>query len=624
MNDSLAPDANVGIHPRLSLFAHAETPPGLFVVAFLYLFLPAIVVLFRFQSWHFGVPVLVAAAAIVYWLTRYLRAAPGTLLWPSWPSWPFLLMAMLAVWMTGTVPPFAENLDWIKHYALFNTLANQSWPPGVVTEHGIGTLRYSLGFYVVPSLVAKYAGMAFLGPAIYAWTTVGMYLVLILAFGARSLPVAHRFILAGVFLLFSGADIIGTGFTQAGLVLPMHFEWWAGFGQLSSNMTSVIWTPQHALAGWIATFLILRYPERAVQAGGAIGAAVAVWSPFCAVGIAPVLGWALFRVGPRHLFSWMNLLAAPVLLIAAAVFLTSSSAGIPATFVWSSSGFWLTRWAMFVMLEFGAIALSLLLLRPRDAGLIGVASATLLLLTLTHVGSFNDLLMRGSLPALGILAVIAATAVVNEANTWRKAPLIVCLVVGLVTPMGEIMRGLVSPRFAAPSNLVMLDVISGLQAGLAPQYVVPGYAGPVTRIQTFSMKDATLMQYGTASFDFAHYRIASATAADAAFVTPTLKLAPGVYEIEIVADWDLTAEAGYGRGAHVSLHGGRLIVPLAITTPKNWIEREQRSVAHNKRVVGYFVSKGEPVSLSFGIGGWAMARGFIEFRQLKLSRIEMK
>jgi hypothetical protein len=606
------------------IFSYDETPPGLFVVSFLYLLLPTVAVLFRFQSWSFAAPVFVASIAAVVWLMRCLRGPCARPFWPSWRSWPFLLLAALAVWISGVLPPFAQNSDWFKHYALFNLMVDQQWPPAVMTEQGIGTLRYSLSYYVVPSIVAKFGGMNLLGPSIFAWTTLGLYLALMLALGAKNLPTSSRFILAAVFLFFSGADIIGTGFTHAPPAVPLHFEWWASFGQFSSNITSIIWTPQHMLAGWIATFLLLRYPERSVQASGVLAAAVAVWSPFCVIGIIPVFAWVLYRVGWRHLLTWMNLLIAPVLLIAGVAFLTNGSAGIPSTFIWNHPGFVASVWGLFLFLEFGAIALSLLLLRPRDAGLIGVASLSLLLLALTNVGAYNDLMMRGSLPALSILAVLSSISIVHAPNTLRKVPLIICLVFGLITPFGEIMRGFTAPHYSNTSQFLLKQVILDPTPALAPQYIVPGYSGPLTRIPIASLADTKLAEYGKADFDLSRHRITSAEPGDAAYVTVPLTLAPGVYEIELVADWDLTASAGVDHAAHVSLHGQRMIIPLTIALPKNGVIPATRYVGKDRHVVGYFSSKGETSPISFGIGGWALAKGYIEFKQFRISRVELK
>lgn len=594
---------------RLGDIAGEEAPRGLFVLSFLYLLLPTIAVLFQFQSWRIGLPVLAAAAGAAFWLIRYWRASQNAANWAAWRTWPFLLLAALAAWMIGVVPPFAQNMDWLKHYAVFNAMVDQSWPPIIPTEIGFGTLRYSLSYYIVPSLIAKFAGLSVLGVAIWLWTTAGLYLALTLAFGARAIEVSACFFLACLFLFFSGADVIGEGISQAPLVAPLHYEWWAKIGQFSSNMTSILWTPQHALSAWIATFLILRYPVRAVQSGGVLGAAVAVWSPFSAVGIIPVMAWAVWRAGPRHVFSWMNLIIAPILLIAGSIFLINGAAGIPATFVWNHRSFSLRLWIGFVVLEFGAIAASLMLVTPRDAVLIAGSTLTLLLLSVSNVGAYSDLMMRGSLPALAILAALAAVAVVTAPNTWRKAALILCLAVGLVTPAGEILRGLTTPRFTHPAQLRLSDIVADSDTGLAPQYLVLGYKGKVIRTPAASLATLKFTHEGDAVFDDTRHRIVAVDFSDAALVTQPFRLPPGQYEIDVLVDLDVTVARGHYHAGHISVQGQR---PM----------RQFGDVRFsNRKLLLYFVSTGEPMALSFGFGDEAKGKGFMELKRFDISRI---
>ncbi|MGX4643848.1 hypothetical protein [Massilia sp. SYSU DXS3249] len=580
-----------------------------FAAGFLYLLLPSVIVLTSFQPWSIALPVALAAAACVWWLVSAVVREPHTRQ-PDWlETWPYLALAAGCVWLSGVVPPFADNHDWYKHYALFNELAEQSWPAAVPHNGGLSTLRYSLSYYVFPALVAKYAGHEFLGGAIFVWTTLGLYIALVTAFHARAQAVASRFLLCAVFLLFSGADILGkylTGFVHP---VPMHFEWWATFGQLSSSVTSLFWTPQHAISGWVATFMIVRFPERALQSGGVLAAAVAVWSPFSAIGLVPVFLWAMYRSGYRHVPTWMNLLAAPVLLCASAYFLTRGAAGIPASFIWSVKGFGIDTWLAFLLLEFGAIAAALYLAQGRNLALIVAGAGFLLLLSLFSLGAYNDLLMRASLPALALLAALSASAVVHVPNTARKAPLILCLVLGLVTPLGEIMRAIVGQRIPDTKTLWIDDVVGGAAAFLAPQYLVPGFDGTLRRIPVADLSRTGLSAFGTGTLDPGRKRVESADFTDAALVTEPIVLSRGSYEVEIVIDLDVAADEQSTHAAHLSLHGKNLLVPIAPSAGKGLTYR------------GYFRTKGEPVQFSFGLGGWARGKGFIEMKKLTVKAI---
>lgn len=581
----------------------------LFGAAFLYLLLPTALVLIAFQSWKIALPTAVATAAACWWLVQALRAAPRAQPASLRDTWPYLLMAAGFVWLSGALPPFAETYDWQKHYALFNELVEQAWPAAVPNGGALATLRYSLGYYVVPALVAKHAGYAFLGAAIFAWTTLGLYLALVLAFHARSRPVASRFLLCAVFLLFSGADIVGrylTGFVHP---VPMHFEWWAKFGELPSSTTSLLWTPQHALSAWLGTFLVLRFPARALQCAGVLGAAIAVWSPFSAVGLAPVFLWAVHKVGFRPILGWMNLLAAPVLLAVAGYFLTRGSAGIPAGFIWTALDFRFGTWCAFIVLEFGAIALALYLVERRNAALIVTGAGFLALLSLFSMGAYNDLLMRGSIPALAILAALAATSVAYAPNTARKAPLVVCLVLGLVTPLGEIMRGISGERMPKSASLRIDDVLSGPGQILAPQYLAPGFSGTLRRTPVLALRDLSFSGFGEGRIDTGRKRIEADSFTDAALITAPLSLPRGSYEIEVELDLDVKAGPRSTHAAHLSLHGQHLLATIGDATAKGYV------------VKGYFRVKDAPVQFALGLGGWAEGKGVLELKKLTISRI---
>jgi hypothetical protein len=444
----------------------------LFLPALLYLLLPSAVVLFYFSAW----PVLAVCATglAILWAGAQNKIIQRQQLHLLSNTWPYLIMAAAVVWLSGAMPPFSENSDWYKHYAIFNALTDQSWPPKIATENGIATLRYSLSYYVFPAAAVKAFGPSVLPFAIFAWTTLGLYAAMMLAFGWTARPIASIFILAAVFLLFSGADIIGTNYTGILHGPLMHFEWWwKPFGSLSSIVTNLFWAPQHAVAGLLSGFLVLRYPRCSMRNAGVILAAVAVWSPFAAIGLAPVFIWAAIQVGFRELFTRSNLIAAPVLLVVSALFLTKDSGGIPADFLSHLPGYTIKGWLIFLTLEFGALALALVLTTPYRAVLILLQVAFLTFLSLFHVGLNNDLLMRASIPSLGILALLSSTAVVDAPNNIRKVPLIILLVLGLVTPLGEIMRAITAPRISNRQDLTIEKIIRD-DGRLGPQYLSHG------------------------------------------------------------------------------------------------------------------------------------------------------
>lgn len=592
----------------------------LFMAALLYLLLPATLVLLYFAPWPLAVAV--AAALAVRWAGGAglagagagAGAATAAFAAPRWPavraSWPYLVLAAAVALLAGTLPPFAENLDWYKHYAIFNTLQQQAWPPLSVDADGVATLRYYLGYYVVPALAGKALGAAALPLANFIWTTLGLYLALVLAFGPRPRPVAGAFLLGCVLLLFSGADIVGTKLTGGGLGPVMHFEWWWPLGAICAILTNLFWAPQHTVPALLAAFLLLRCPRRGLAQAGVLGAATALWSPFAAFGLVPLLLWAAVRCGPRALLSRANLLAAPVLLLAAARFLGEGTAGIPADLIWEFNDFTLPGWLLFLLLEFGAIAAALLLVAPRTALPVGLCALFLSLLALFRVGGGSDLLMRASIPALGVLALLAATAIATAPNTVRKAPLVLCLVAGLATPLGEIMRSLIAPRIANARHIGLADVIQG-NPDYARQYLVYRAADNVVHgASVVELATLHFQPYGQARFDLARHRVASDVATDAGLVSDLITLPAGVYKLEAQLDWQVASGAPGKNGAQLSLYGERMLLPI------------MPSSARAQPFQSYLRSDGKPFRLAFGLGGWSTGSGYVELTQLKLGLVK--
>jgi hypothetical protein len=127
------------------------------------------------------------------------------------------LVAFACAWtsLTGILPPFGQTGDWPKHYALFNALAQQAWPPAFADENGtVSVLRYALGWYMVPGLIGQLGGPPLADAAIFLWTATGVFL-----FGAlvvqQFTPRVAAIVLV-VFVLFSGADAVGAATLSCG------------------------------------------------------------------------------------------------------------------------------------------------------------------------------------------------------------------------------------------------------------------------------------------------------------------------------------------------------------------------------------------------------------------------
>ncbi|MDO7933390.1 hypothetical protein Q6A26_14745 [Xanthomonas euvesicatoria pv. eucalypti] len=439
---------------------------GIFVLGFLYVFIPSTPLWLAFCPWPY---LTIPSALLACFLAlgniehfRFIRARGMAL-----P----VAAGVVAALLPGVLPPFAENSDWLKHYALFNALVLGEWPVRVSIPEGDGLLRYSLSYYVMPALGAKILGVKALPLLVFVWTALGTGLVFSHVVASRGLSRGKVVAALIVFMAFSGADILGTLLTGYTRGPSFHLEWWAGFGELSASVTNLVWAPQHALPGWLVALMIYRFPERSVANAGVLLAAVALWSPFCAVGLLPLYAWAMVSVGPRVALTFSNCLLGPVLMVSAASYLLGGSGGIPFGFSWSHPLFTSAKWVVFVLLEFALVTFSLLFAQTNARSWVIVSTSFLLLLTLLSFGNNNDLLMRGSIPALGILAMACASVAVDpRLPLLRKLPLLVLLGVGAVTPVGELTRALIMPRIESPAQITLGDIVANNKAAI-PQYL---------------------------------------------------------------------------------------------------------------------------------------------------------
>jgi len=74
----------------------------------------------------------------------------------------------------------------------------------------------------------------------------------------------------------------------------------------------------------------------------------------------------------------------------------------------------------------------------------------LLLLPLYRFGQSNDLPMRASIPALGVLALATVAPLAGQGPRRWRAVLALLLVVGAVGPAQEVARVFLKPRWAPP------------------------------------------------------------------------------------------------------------------------------------------------------------------------------
>lgn len=420
-----------------------------------------------------------------------------------------------------------QSSDWNARNAVFRDLISYDWP--VVYENG-NALCYYFGFWLVPALVGKlFLAFGFGVDAVWVganiallvWSACGVFLaiVLLLQCVKKSSPKIVVGVVA-LFIFFSGMDIVGLLLTgdmsaiETRLTQKVHIEWWAEVYQLSSFTTQLFWVFNQAIPAWIATLLILSTTRLGNDIF--IGVLSAFLCPLPTMGLlfigfAKLVGRAKARgvlFSLRELASLQTLIAL-IPLISIGMFLTLSQRATltSATFGGSQILFHayiggvtlphILRLGLFFLLEYGLLLLLLLPTERKNPYWYG-ALVLLMVANITRLGPSSDFAMRASIPGLMVLLVMVAKHLSEKdfrsyyqwlremkgkpvdsmvAQTHGKIVrviLVICLTIGVVTPVVEMVRGPVK-MIEAQQIPMPCDEVKTLSEGLDANFVTPDY-----------------------------------------------------------------------------------------------------------------------------------------------------
>ena len=429
-------------------------------LAILYLMTPVVIWLVGWHEWWLGIAA-VALLALALW-----RPLSGS--WRKSPSPAVIaLLVVAAGWVTVTAAGGVfdvHNFDWIKHRAIFLSLSREDWPVYVPTYlETPALLRYYLGYYMAPGLIANRLGAATLNWMVPLWTWCGVALLLLLF--TRHCHGWKVFAAAAILIFFSGMDIVrtvlfdGLDWFAVSIDLQGWPRVWLGQSDLPtgtmgmaihyrSHMKYLMWVPQHFIAGGLYALLLvqLRREPYFLAVSGVLLATSLFWSVFIAIGLAPLAVALLVTNGIQPFLRWQNLfLALPLAGLLAAYLSSGSINAISHGWVWNT---YLMFWPrapgllpIVYITEFLLLAILAVWLRPqllRSPFFIACVT-TLLLLPWYSVGKWNDLL-SGAIPAYVLLAYYSANTITGftRETSLRIVPLagaIVVLAVGIVAPL---------------------------------------------------------------------------------------------------------------------------------------------------------------------------------------------
>ena len=420
----------------------------MFIFGIVYLSIPVFLVLFTFFSNPFVLLSAVALVLLVFCLykSHYEGSNLDLHLQTLTRYWPLLLVSFTIVYLSLVYP--LKIQDWGKNFAVLNALVGESWPPVIEVNEQTWFLRYCVAWYALPALFAKILGLQSLTVAMVIWTATGLFIALVLAFHniRKTWPL---FVGGLVFFFFSGLDIVKLFFQSfAGTFNHGWLTWWPGIGLVGSNLFFVSWAPQHITGTCVATSLFIYNRRLALQYSGVIVVMAALWSPFGAVGLVPAVVWAVLKEGYKPAFSLQNWLITPLLGISVLLYLTQGAEQVPFMFAWQHHEFALTSFIWFCVIEFLLILGVLYWFEREERALIVILAMFLLSFCLLYWGTLNELLMKGSIPAVCIISILVANSLLKSLKNggWHREILVVYLVAGAFPVAVAFVKGLSMER----------------------------------------------------------------------------------------------------------------------------------------------------------------------------------
>jgi hypothetical protein len=382
-----------------------------------------------------------------------------------------LLAALLLLSISGVGGYGYQDTDWLKHNAVLKDLIERPWPVAYQLGGQDVPLVYYVAFYLPAAFAGKLGGWPLANHGLFVWTLLGLILSM-LWFLVLNRRAASTVIL--LFVIFSGLDVIGEAVVtpivaalrpEVSLFLNWeHIEQWAIGWQYSANATLLFWVPNQALVGWIAAgmvlYAILHSPQKKYSLFYC--GLTALWSPFVTLGFLPyLLAEFILENGvvSRRLKRYISLpnLCGIVLLAVIGLFYSAKfyhispllTGDIPRGFSLSflddveAKVIGSVMIGVFCLLEFGVYAMFIYSSNrgSKTKVLFGTTLLCLLLFPLYRYGRANDFVMRTSIPALFVLAVLLGRTLHSESLTSLKRVVLVMLVaLGSVTALVEFRR----------------------------------------------------------------------------------------------------------------------------------------------------------------------------------------
>lgn len=469
------------------------------LAAYLILLVPVVIFFFGWLRWYYAVAATAILAFGFIWLYRsdYLEKKDSVKI--PWVHL-VLIIAALGLWtaMSGSCGVSLSLRDITWRNTILRDLISYSWPLYYDTGYA---MAYYVVFWMVPALVGKAFGWGAALFTLWIWETLTVSVsVLLIAHLLKADKPSVFWMIAGVFMFWSGLNLVGSAITEVGGVNLYGFSMThnesyldAFFNGESTNFyyrsnIDCIEESYNQIALWLCVPLMLG--NRKIHSFIFLGVLLLPYSPWALLGIIPLMlvlgcvemigyikksgaGKGLLKT-LKELFSIPNL---AMLLGCVVIFVTffmsgAHMSGASGAATSSSSGhafglltfskFRLANWAtylIFICCEFLVFALFLYKENKRDP-LFWVMLIWLMIAPLVWVGTISgrDFCMDGSLPALFVLMIYMMQhlkdKVMGKPLGFFNLAFVVVLTIAMASPALELCYQ-VEKMYAAKSISVM-------------------------------------------------------------------------------------------------------------------------------------------------------------------------
>ncbi len=391
-----------------------------------------------------------------------------------------VMLACVIFVVGGELHLFYATYDWRIRDAVLADLTRSAFPVGYDVE-GVGyLLRAPLGMYMVPAAVGHVFGLMGAHVALLSQNAIilGAIFYLLMSLGGGW---PHLVIL----VLFGGLSLVGASLAYISVsnyrldqLLNSGLDAWHPFFQYSSSIVQFFWAPNHALpAWWLATLLLLQARNEVdVATLGVSLAGALLWAPLAVI---PVLVWLLYLAATdwrQHLLAWRTWIGVVVgaCFLPVVIFMLIGSSEI-AHGVTAEKPAFLSFYILFVSLQLPSALIVFLnrrLLSKPMFALFCVNAIILLVLPCFSFGPSNDLVMRGSIASLTVVAFDFGF-LLGSPELSRKAKIAgyALVALGSASAVVEFARNIAYPRYDASDCSLMESYYALGGASIPTNYV---------------------------------------------------------------------------------------------------------------------------------------------------------